>query len=62
LIGTRDTDCGTKVLRLIPNLPDNEDLPKDTHINFGEMLDEIDWNEADEHTSKADLCIIAGTR
>jgi NAD-dependent SIR2 family protein deacetylase len=45
MIGTRDKNCGTK----------------DTHINFGEFLDEIDWNEADEHCSKADLCIIAGT-
>jgi NAD-dependent SIR2 family protein deacetylase len=34
---------------------------KDTHINFGECLDEVDWNEADVHTKKADLCIIAGT-
>lgn len=45
MVGTRDTNCGTK----------------DTHINFGEMLDEIDWNEADQHCRKADLCIIAGT-
>ena len=45
MTGTRDVDCGTK----------------DTHINFGERLDEMDWNEADEHCGKADLCIIAGT-
>jgi NAD-dependent SIR2 family protein deacetylase len=45
MIGTRDKNCGTK----------------DTHINFGERLDEIDWNEADTHCGKADLCIIAGT-
>jgi len=34
---------------------------KDTHINFGEYLDPMDWNEADENCGKADLCIIAGT-
>jgi len=34
---------------------------KDTHINFGEYLDPMDWNEADENCKKADLCIIAGT-
>jgi len=40
-----DKNCGTK----------------DTHINFGEFLDSVDWNEADTHCGKADLCIIAGT-
>jgi len=45
MIGTRDVDCGTK----------------DTHINFGELLDEVDWQEAHHHCSQADLCIIAGT-
>lgn len=45
MVGTRDTNCGTK----------------DTHINFGELLDEVDWNEADTHCRRADLCIIAGT-
>jgi len=45
MIGTRDEKCGTK----------------DTHINFGECLDEVDWNEADTHCGKADLCIVAGT-
>jgi len=44
-VGTRDTNCGTK----------------DTHINFGEKLDSIDWNEADLHCKKADLVIVAGT-
>ena len=44
-VGTESKNCGTK----------------DTHINFGECLDDIDWNEADEHTSKADLCIVLGT-
>lgn len=44
-MGTRDVNCGTK----------------DTHINFGECLDEIDWEEAEFHCKKADLCIIAGT-
>ncbi|KAL6061274.1 Transcriptional regulator, Sir2 family protein [Balamuthia mandrillaris] len=45
LIGTRDTNCGTK----------------DTHINFGEHLDHMDWDEAEKHCGQADLCIIAGT-
>lgn len=45
MVGTNEKNCGTK----------------DTHINFGEYLDPIDWNEADEHCKKADLCIIAGT-
>jgi len=45
MIGTNDKNCGTK----------------DTHINFGEFLDTVDWNEADLHCGKADLCIIAGT-
>jgi NAD-dependent SIR2 family protein deacetylase len=45
MVGTRDVNCGTK----------------DTHINFGELLDEVDWNEADTHCRRADLCIIAGT-
>jgi len=45
MVGTRDKNCGTK----------------DTHINFGECLDSVDWNEADTHCGKADLCIIAGT-
>jgi NAD-dependent SIR2 family protein deacetylase len=34
---------------------------KDTHINFGEGLDPIDWDEAEAWCSKADLVIIAGT-
>jgi NAD-dependent SIR2 family protein deacetylase len=45
LVGTRDKDMGTK----------------DTHINFGELLDEVDWNEADSHCGRADLCIVMGT-
>jgi len=45
MIGTNEKDCGTK----------------DTHINFGEFLDSIDYDEADTNCSKADLCIIAGT-
>ncbi|ELR25114.1 transcriptional regulator, Sir2 family protein [Acanthamoeba castellanii str. Neff] len=45
MVGTRDRNCGTK----------------DTHINFGELLDEVDWTEADTHCRRADLCIIAGT-
>jgi NAD-dependent SIR2 family protein deacetylase len=45
LIGTRDENVGTK----------------DTHINFGECLDEVDWQEAEQHCSKADLCIVMGT-
>jgi NAD-dependent SIR2 family protein deacetylase len=34
---------------------------KDTHINFGEGLDERDLDEAQEHCRKADLCIVLGT-
>merc|ERR1712031_138500 len=45
LIGTQDLGVGTK----------------DTHINFGECLDKRDWQEADLHCSKADLCIVMGT-
>eukprot|EP01012_Entosiphon_sulcatum_P003291 TRINITY_DN11000_c0_g1_i1.p1 TRINITY_DN11000_c0_g1~~TRINITY_DN11000_c0_g1_i1.p1 ORF type:complete len:376 (-),score=56.88 TRINITY_DN11000_c0_g1_i1:55-1149(-) len=45
LIGTNDTGCGTK----------------DTHINFGECLDPRDWDAAELHCRKADLCIVAGT-
>jgi len=45
LVGTRDKGVGTK----------------DTHINFGEFLDERDWEEAELHCSKADLCIVMGT-
>eukprot|EP01105_Mastigella_eilhardi_P014150 TRINITY_DN3217_c0_g1_i3.p1 TRINITY_DN3217_c0_g1~~TRINITY_DN3217_c0_g1_i3.p1 ORF type:complete len:344 (+),score=70.60 TRINITY_DN3217_c0_g1_i3:470-1501(+) len=45
LISTLDNDVGTK----------------DTQVNFGEMLDPVDWEEADRQCKKADLCIIAGT-
>ena len=45
LVGTRCKNVGTK----------------DTHINFGECLDEVDWQEADYHSKKADLCIVMGT-
>jgi NAD-dependent SIR2 family protein deacetylase len=45
LVGTTDEAVGTK----------------DTHINFGECLDDMDLNEAWEHCSKADLCIVMGT-
>jgi len=45
MVGTRDRNMGTK----------------DTHINFGECLDEVDWQKADLHSEKADLCIVAGT-
>jgi len=45
MVGTNEKNCGTK----------------DTHINFGEYLDSMDWDEADTHCRKADLCIIAGT-
>jgi NAD-dependent SIR2 family protein deacetylase len=45
LVGTRDVKMGTK----------------DTHINFGEFLDERDWDEAEQHCSKADLAIVMGT-
>jgi NAD-dependent SIR2 family protein deacetylase len=40
---------------------DAKDLgTKDTHINFGEYLDDIDWQEAEEHCGKSDLVIVAG--
>jgi len=45
LVGSTDKGVGTK----------------DTHINFGEGLDDIDWHEAGEHCKKADLCIVLGT-
>lgn len=45
LIGSCDKDVGTK----------------DTHINFGEYLDDKDLEEASEHCLKADLCIVMGT-
>merc|ERR1712217_403724 len=45
LVGSTDSNVGTK----------------DTHINFGEGLDDIDWEEAGKHCSKADLCIVMGT-
>jgi NAD-dependent SIR2 family protein deacetylase len=45
MVGTRDVNCGTK----------------DTHINFGEFLDSVDWHEAELHCGQADLVIIAGT-
>jgi len=44
-VGSTDVNCGTK----------------DTHINFEESLDPIDWDEAQLHCSKADLVIVAGT-
>ena len=34
---------------------------KDTHINFGENLDPRDWDDAEAHCSRADLCIVAGS-
>ncbi|KAH3764888.1 transcriptional regulator, Sir2 family protein [Pelomyxa schiedti] len=45
LISTTDANMGTK----------------DTIINFGENLDDTDWNEAETHCQKARLCIVAGT-
>lgn len=45
LVGSAERDVGTK----------------DTHINFGEGLDDLDWDEAGEHCAKADLCIVLGT-
>jgi thiamine pyrophosphate-dependent acetolactate synthase large subunit-like protein len=45
LVGVLDRNVGTK----------------DTHINFGESLDPIDWKEAEFHCGKADLCIVLGT-
>lgn len=44
-MGTQDTKCGTK----------------DTHINFGEYLDDIDWKDAERACTGAGLCIVAGT-
>lgn len=45
MVGPTDEDCGTK----------------DTHINFGEELDSLDWDEAGAACSAAALCIVAGT-
>ncbi|KAH3767871.1 transcriptional regulator, Sir2 family protein [Pelomyxa schiedti] len=45
LISTTDSNMGTK----------------DTHINFGENLDKMDWNEAAEQCGRADLIIVAGS-
>ena len=45
LIGTQDTNVGTK----------------DTHINFGEYLDDADYEKCEKHCKKADLCIVMGT-
>lgn len=45
LVGVTDEDVGTK----------------DTHINFGEYLDNTDLEEASLHCAKADLCIVMGT-
>merc|ERR1719321_663778 len=45
LIGSCDEHVGTK----------------DTHINFGEYLDDKDLEEAEVHCSKADLCVVMGT-
>lgn len=45
LVGTQDEKLGTK----------------DTHINFGEFLDDIDWKDAERMCRGADLCIVAGT-
>merc|ERR1711998_706913 len=45
LVGPEDRNKGTK----------------DTHINFGESLDEVDWDEAEGACGAADLCIVVGT-
>merc|ERR1712159_560434 len=43
------------------NPEDKNKGTKDTHINFGEELDDIDWNEASRVCGAADLCIVLGT-
>eukprot|EP01061_Rhynchopus_euleeides_P033046 TRINITY_DN5517_c0_g1_i3.p1 TRINITY_DN5517_c0_g1~~TRINITY_DN5517_c0_g1_i3.p1 ORF type:complete len:419 (+),score=163.79 TRINITY_DN5517_c0_g1_i3:59-1258(+) len=45
LIGTQDKKVGTK----------------DTHINFGEYLDDADYDACTKHCRRADLCIVMGT-
>lgn len=45
LVGVRDVNVGCK----------------DTHINFGECLDNIDLGEADQACRGKELCIVAGT-
>merc|ERR1712093_547559 len=45
LVKPSDKNCGTK----------------DTHINFGEGLDDIDWDEAERVCEAAALCIVVGT-
>merc|ERR1711959_555982 len=43
------------------NPEDKNKGTKDTHINFGEELDDIDWFEAERACGAADLCIVVGT-
>lgn len=45
LVGVRDRDVGTR----------------DTHINFGELLDERDLVDCATHCDRAELCIVLGT-
>ena len=61
--------CGSKTLPEFKGVgkvpmvhPESKDMgTKDTHINFEESLDDIDWNEAEYHCRKSDLVIVAGT-
>lgn len=59
---SRDTGSGTSYAdnHLVGTCDENVGT-KDTHINFGENLDDIDWNEAHTHCKKAGLVIVAGT-
>ena len=45
LVSVTDTNKGTK----------------DTHLNFGEDLDDKDWEAAGEACGHADLCVVMGT-
>merc|ERR1711959_263534 len=42
--------------------PRMEDVgTKDTHINFGESLDDLDWDEAEAACRDARVCVVVGT-
>merc|ERR1711988_130803 len=47
--------------KTLVNPRDKNKGTKDTHINFGESLDDIDWDEAEKACAAADLCIVVGT-
>jgi len=56
--GRKGTD-GSRAALVCPQ--DKDVGTKDTHINFGESLDDIDWDEAEQVCSESELCIVMGT-